>query len=178
MANLLPEHRADTSFTTSRNTADRPGGERDTVNLYNVPNLYDLDISPTDDSRSFRDQRQLPNRHQPGDRRLDCQSSSGVDIPAKKFVKMIPLDNTHRGAPNPWGVAFGKDGNISRSLFPEAARSSSFRLKASWQSFGRNWARSLHRPKRGGRSLRYHQTGLRGTRVLSSRETGLGHRLL
>jgi mono/diheme cytochrome c family protein len=172
VANLLPEHRADTSFTTSRvRLIDLESGSVTPINLYNgTANLYDLDISP--DGRfaivSGTNANYQTVTSQVIDGWIVNNIISVIDIPAKKFVKMIPLDNTHRGAPNPWGVAFGKDGKyiaIALSGSGEVLFLSVESLMAIIRSKLGEEPPSAE--TRAADPLRYRvQTGLRGTRRL------------
>lgn len=113
-ANFLPEQRADAAFITSRvRLIDLESGEITPIDLYNgTASLYDLDISP--DGRFAAVTGTNANYHTVTSQVIDGwivhNVISIVDIPAKKFVEMVYLDDTYRGAPNPWGIAWDREG--------------------------------------------------------------------
>ena len=113
-ANLLPEQRADAAFITSRvRLIDLESGEITPIDLHNgTANLYDLDISP--DGRFAAVTGTNANYHTVTSQVIDGwivhNIVSIVDIRAKKFVEMVYLDDTYRGAPNPWGISWDREG--------------------------------------------------------------------
>ena len=113
-ANLLPEQRADTAFITSRvRLIDLESGEITPIDLYNgTACLYDLDISP--DGRFAAVTGTNANYHTVTSQVIDGwivhNIVSIIDIPGRKFVEMVYLDDTYRGAPNPWGISWDREG--------------------------------------------------------------------
>ena len=114
VANLLPEQRADAAFITSRvRLIDLESGRITPIDLFNgTANLYDLDISP--DGRFAAVTGTNANYHTVTSQVIDGwivhNVVSIIDIPAGKFVEMVYLDNTYRGAPNPWGISWDREG--------------------------------------------------------------------
>lgn len=114
VAGLVAEHRADAAYTTALvRVVDLKSGEVTPIELFNgTSSLYDLAISP--DGRFAFVTGTNANYHTVTSQVIDGwivhNIISVVEIPTRRFVEMIYLDNTFRGAPNPWGIVCGEEG--------------------------------------------------------------------
>ena len=170
VANLLPEYRADASFTTSRvRLIDLESGEVTPIDLANgTANLYDLDISP--DGRFAAVTGTNANYHTVTSQVIDGwivhNIVSIIDIPAKKFVDTVYLDNTYCGAPNPWGVSFGEDGKYIAVALSGSGEVLFLSVESLMATLGGRLGGEAPAPAaKGIDPLRYRvQLGLRGTR--------------
>ena len=170
VANLLPEYRADTSFTTSRvRLIDLESGEITPIDLHNgTANLYDLDISP--DGRFAVVTGTNANYHTVTSQVIDGwivhNIISVIDIPAKRFVDMVYLDNTYCGAPNPWGISYGEDGKYIAIALSGSGEVLFLSVESLMATLGSRLGEGAPAPAaKGIDPLRYRvQLGLRGTR--------------